>query len=190
MIEKWFNIKKHYVQYFKLLIENEYVRWEIITNTIACSTTTKCILIHGSCLLSNLRTFPRLWRKNNKNLFCTVHDHCCLYSVFFAKVILLVLLIDSPLLYCILQGMSIIQGLTSSCYVNNCFLQCLAAKIYLLMNLSTWESNNRFRWEMVAIIILRYESSIYVNASASTMNGFFKKYGERIIKKGIQPEIA
>ena len=189
MIEKWFNIKKHYVQYFKLLSENEYIRW-IITNTIACSTTTKCILIHGSCLLSNLRTFPRLWRKNNKNLFCTVHDHCCLYSVFFAKVILLVLLIDSPLLYCILQGKSIIQGLTSSCYVNNCFLQCLAAKIYLLMNLSTWESNNRFRWEMVAIIILRYESSIYVNASTSTMNELSKKYGEIIIKKGIQPEIA
>ena len=92
----------------------------------------------------------------------------------------MVLLIDSPLLYCILQGKSIIQGLTSSCYVNNCFLQCLAAKIYLLMNLSTWESNNRFRWEMVAIIILRYESSIYVNASTSTMNGLAKKYGEII----------
>ena len=54
---------------------------EIIFNTIACCTATKCILIEISRLLSNLPTFSRLWKKNNKNLFCTVHDHSCLYSV-------------------------------------------------------------------------------------------------------------
>ena len=98
MIEKWFNIKKHYVQYFKLLSEIGYLLmrniWllfkyiygyeyyqEIIFNTIACCTATKCILIEISRLLNNLPTFSRLWKKNNKNLFCTVHDHSCLYSV-------------------------------------------------------------------------------------------------------------
>lgn len=106
--------------------------------------------------------FPEYGGKITK--ICSVRYMILSLFCIFAKVILLVPLIDSSLLYCILQGTSIIQGLTSSCYVNNCFLQCLAAKIYLLMNLSTWESNNRFRWEMVAIIILRYESSIYVNA--------------------------